>query len=249
MGKTHLTRRELIKQDEFLEGMVGSWDYIQAHLREILIGVGSVAVVAAIGLGTWWYVRHRGVVTNEELTNAIQLFNSPLITDQTKTPLLPNQRVFATSQEKYSTAEKEFARLGHKFGGVIGDTALYYDAMCKFQLGDSAGAISQLESIGKKSNAGDVGALAKFSLAQIYGAQYNTPKVATLLQQLADHPTDTVPRVTALMFLAEYYQRAGNKEAAIQLFKKIQTEYPSYQVQADVSTHLSELGVSAGGPS
>jgi TolA-binding protein len=88
----------------------------------------------------------------------------------------------------------------------------------------------------------EIGALAKFALAQIYSAQKNTAQVTGLLQQLIDHPTTTVPKVTSMMALAEYYQTINNKDAAIQLYKKIQSEFPSFQIQSDVRSRLLELG-------
>jgi predicted negative regulator of RcsB-dependent stress response len=243
VGKTHLSRHELVKQDEFLVTVTGTWDYLQEHAREILLGIGTVAVVVIAMFGISWYMRNRHQVSNEEISSAIQLYSSPLITDKLRAPLGPNQRVFATSQEKYTKAEQEFARLSRKHSGqVIGETAAYYDAMCKYNLGDSAGAVQQLETLTKKSENPEIGALGKFALAQIYSAQKNTSQVAGLLQQLIDHPTTTVPKVTSMMTLAEYYQAINNKDAAIQLYKKIQTEFPSFQIQSDVRSHLAELG-------
>lgn len=246
MGKTHLTRRELIKQDEFLVGVNETWEFFRVHGRDILIGVGAVLVVAAASYGIFWYFRNRDVVSNEDISKAIQLYNSPLVNEKPSTPLGANQRVFATAQEKYSTAEKEFARLSRKYSGKpIGETAVYYDGLCKNQLGDTAGAVQQLQSITRNVQHSEIAALAKLSLAQIYAAQKNTSQVVALLQQLIDHPTDTVPKVSAMMALAEYYQEIDNKDAAIQLYKKIQTEFPTSQILGDVRSRLTELGASS----
>ncbi|MBZ5552686.1 MAG: tetratricopeptide repeat protein [Acidobacteriia bacterium] len=242
MGKTHLTRHELVKQDEFLVTVTGTWEYLQVHAREILLGIGTVAVVVVAVFGITWFMRNRQQVSNEDISNAIQLYNSPLITDKQRAPLGPNQRIFATAQEKYTKAEQEFARLSRKYNGqVIGETAAYYDAMCKYQLGDSTTAVQQLEALTKTSENVEIGALAKFALAQIYAAQKNTAQVAGLLQQLIDHPTVAVPKITSMMALAEYYKTINNKDAAIQLYKKIQTEFPSFQIQSDVRSRLQEL--------
>jgi len=246
VGKTHLTRRELVKQDEFLVTVTGTWEYLQEHAREILFGAGTVLVVIVAVAGITWYMRNRQALSNEDISNAIQLYNSPLITDKLRAPLGINQRIFATAQEKYTKAEQEFSRLGRKYSGqVIGDTAVYYDAMCKYNLGNTAGAIQQLETLTRKSEHSEIDALAKLALAKIYSVQKNTTQVTALLQQLMDHPTVTVPKVTAMMALAEYYQEINSKEAAVQLYKKIQTEYPSFQIQGDVRTHLVELGAAS----
>ncbi|MBZ5536535.1 MAG: tetratricopeptide repeat protein [Acidobacteriia bacterium] len=243
MGKTHLTRHELLKQDEFLVTVTGTWEYLQVHAREILLGIGTVAVVVVAVFGISWFMRNRQQVSNEDISNAIQLYSSPLVTDKQRAPLGPNQRIFATAQEKYTKAEQEFARLNRKYSGqVIGETAAYYDAMCKYHLGDASGAVQQLEALTKASGNVETGALAKFALAQIYSAQKNTSQATGLLQQLIDHPTVTVPKVTSMMALAEYYQAINDKNAAIQLYKKIQTEFPSFQIQGEVRSRLLELG-------
>lgn len=224
-------------------GVNESWEYLQEHALKILIAVGAVVAVALIAWGAYGYIRNRAVVSNQEISNAIQLYNSPLITDKQNTPLGPNQRIFATAQEKYSTAEKEFASLSHKYSGrPIGQTATYYDGLCKYNLGDAAGAIKSLESITASSQNGEIEALARLLLAEIYESQKNTAQVTKLLQQLIDQPTVTVPKVTAMMELANYYQTVNNKDAAIQLYKKIQTEFPASQVQGTVSSRLAELG-------
>lgn len=244
MGKTHLTRRELVKQDEFLVSVTGTWEFLQEHRREILIGLGSLVVIVLSVWGITWYMRNRQVVSNEEISQAIQIYNSPLITEKMTAPLGPNQRVFATAQEKYSKAEQEFARLSRKYSGqLIGETANYYEALCKYNLGNTSRAIQQLEGLTKGAAHGEVDALAKYALAEIYVAQKNTTQVTNLLQQLIDHPTLTVPKVTAMLALADYYREMSNKDAAIQLYKKIQAEFPNYAIQSDVRSRLSELGV------
>jgi predicted negative regulator of RcsB-dependent stress response len=246
VGKTHLSRRELIKQDEFLLGATESWDFLREHTGNILFGVGAVVVVVAVALGVTWYIHNRQVMSNEEISNAVQTYNSPTIAEGLRTPLGPNQRIFATSQEKYTKAEEEFARLSRKFSGKpIGETAAYYDAMCKYNLGNTASAIQQLETLTQRTKNAEVNALAKLSLAQMYAIQKNTTQVTMLLQQLIDHPTVTVPKVTAMMALAEYYRQINNKDAAIQIYKRVQSEFPTFQIQTDVRQRLMELGQSS----
>lgn len=242
MGKTHLSRRELVKQDEFLVGVTGTWEYLHEHTREIIIGVSTIVVVLVAALGISWYMRHRQGVSNEEISNALQIFNSPLITDRQGVPLGPNQRVFATAQEKYTRAEEEFSRLSRKYSGLIGETATYYDGLCKFHLGDVAGAIRQLETITKSPRQGDMASLARLALAEIYGTQKNTAQLTALLQQLIDHPTASVPKVTAMMALADYYREINDRKNAYQLYKRIQTDFPSFQIQSEVRERLTELG-------
>jgi predicted negative regulator of RcsB-dependent stress response len=239
VGKTHLTRRELLKQDEFLISVTGTWVYIREHAHELLIGACAVVGVTVIVLGIFWFVKNRRGVSNEEISSAIQLYNSPLITEQSVSR--PTERVFATAQEKYAAAEREFARLSRKYSGKTGQTATYYDALCKYHLGDATTAIQQLSTL-TKGDQGEIGALAKFALAEIYAAQKNTTQVTTLLQQLIDNPATTVPKLTAMMALAEYHEQNNNKEAAIQLYKKIQMEFPSSSVQGEVSSRLADLG-------
>jgi len=73
VGKTHLSRHELLKQDEFLVTVTGTWEYLQVHAREILLGIGTVAVVVVAVFGITWFMRNRQQVSNEDISNAIQL--------------------------------------------------------------------------------------------------------------------------------------------------------------------------------
>ena len=134
---SRLTRREM-KRDEVREGLVHLVDYVRVHGRQMVIGVGVVAV-AALAIGGWLaYRNHRLELANRELARAISLYEAPVdaVAPQPEDPINPS---FADESSRIAAARESFEAVWSAYGGTrVGSVAAAY-------LGDLASRAGDLE--------------------------------------------------------------------------------------------------------
>ena len=68
--------------------------------------------------------------------------------------------------------------------------------------------------------------MAKFALAGELAKSGKTPEAAKLYQELADHPTITVPKASALLALADAY-RESQPAKSRQIYEQVEKEFAS----------------------
>ena len=68
--------------------------------------------------------------------------------------------------------------------------------------------------------------MAKFALAGELAKSGKTPEAAKLYQELADHPTMTVPKASALLAMADAY-RESQPAKARQIYEQVEKEFAS----------------------
>jgi tetratricopeptide (TPR) repeat protein len=108
--------------------------------------------------------------------------------------------------------------------------AQHYRAICLFELGKTEEAISSLQDLSRSSDK-NTAAMTKLSLAGFHRKLGQREQAAQLLQELADNPTVTVPRATALLELATLKSYDDPAEAR-RLYNEIKTEFADTPVRA-----------------
>ena len=68
--------------------------------------------------------------------------------------------------------------------------------------------------------------MAKFALAGELAKSGKTPEAAKLYQELADHPTMTVPKASALLAMADAYRESQPAQAR-QIYERVEKEFAS----------------------
>jgi TolA-binding protein len=103
--------------------------------------------------------------------------------------------------------------------------ALYHVGVCQALLGDQAAAIKTLQEASQDRDR-EIAALAEFALAGELVKAGKLPDAAKMYQALADRPTLSVPRATALLALADAY-RATQPAQARQIYERVEKEFGS----------------------
>ena len=103
--------------------------------------------------------------------------------------------------------------------------ALYHVGVCESLLGNSEAAIRTLEEASREGDQG-IAALARFALAGEYLKNGKTQEAAKIYQNLADHPSLTVPRASALLAMADSLRETQPQQAR-QLYDRIGKEFGS----------------------
>ena len=216
-----LTRREL-KQDELRTTFENFEEFVKERYQQILTVAGIVLVVVAAAIGLKIYLDRQVSEANTELNEALATFRAQ-VGSPAPGSLDAGAKRFPTDKEKFEKALSQFADITQRFPRTKATAiARYHVGVCQAQLGDQAGAIKTLTEASHYSDK-EIASLAQLALA---GELVKTGKLVEAVktyQDLANRPTTTVPRVTALLALADAY-RGTQPLQARQVYTQLEKE-------------------------
>jgi tetratricopeptide (TPR) repeat protein len=222
-----LTRHEL-KQDEFKESLDQLEHYVAAHLKEIVTLAILAIVVVGSAVGMKYYLNQQEINANLDLASALKTFQAYVGT------VAPGSMPAGT--ESYPTAADRYRAALQKFNAIVAKyrlfprptavgIALYHAGLCESLLGNSAVAINTLQEASRDRDR-EIASLAQLALAEEFLKTGKTQEADRIYQNLADHPTLTVPRASALLALADSFKNSKPARAR-QLYEQIQKEFGS----------------------
>jgi tetratricopeptide (TPR) repeat protein len=243
-----LTRHEL-KQDEFREGLDQLEQYFQTHLKEILTVAILVIVVAGSAAGLKYYLSQQEAGANIDLAAALKTFDSYVGTAAPGS-LPAEAETYPTEAAKYKAAEEKFNAIVLKYRMIprpkAVEIARYHVGICESLLGNSAAAINTLQEASRSGDR-EIAALAEFALAGEFLKTGKKEEALKIDQNLADHPTLSVPKASALLAMADCLK--GSQPArARQIYDQIEKEFGSDPSLASaLRQQMTELPASGGG--
>lgn len=219
-----LSRHDL-KEDKLRTAFEDYEHFAKEHYQEILAAVGIVVVVVGLAVGLKLYNDRQEAEANAQLGIALKTFRAYVGAAAPGT-FGPDAEAFPTAREKYKKALQQFTELTQKFPRrKAAAIARYHVGVCQAQLGDQAAALKTLQEASRESDR-NLASLAQFALAGEMARSGKLPDAVKLYQDLADHPTLTVPRATALLALADAY-RATQPGQARQIYQRVEKEFGS----------------------
>jgi len=234
-----LTRREL-KQDQLRTTYEGFEEFAKTHYKDILGVVGVAVVVVGLAAALKFYMDRQEAEANAQLGAALKTFRA-YVGNASPEVVGADSPSFPTAQEKYKKARQQFTEVVHKFPRQnAAAIARYHVGVCQAALGDQAAAIKTLEEASRASDR-NIASLSQFALAGVYASAGKLAEAGKLYQKLADHPTLTVPKASALLAWAD--AERGDKPAhSRQIYEQLQKEFGSDVALAGViKEQLAEL--------
>jgi TolA-binding protein len=221
----HSYTRHKLKQDKFAETAQDAVHWASGHRKPVIWVTSAVLVVAALTVGLLIWHSRQSEQANFALSKAIRTFTTPLRAEGDPAPAAGTPS-FTTMTERGKQSAKEFKDIADKFPFTsAGKIARYLAGAAALQAGDDASAEQQLKSLADTRDQ-DIASLAKLTLANHYRAIGRQADAARLYKELADRPSNTVPKSEAQLELAEMYQTTNPIEAA-NLYQQIQKENPT----------------------
>lgn len=217
-----ISRKEL-KKDEFATEVSKTYEFLQQQ-REKLIRVGVIAaVVALVVVAGYFIVVKRRASANDRLGDAMQLYYpAPGVIDVN----------YPDDKSRYGEAERRFAAVAAKYSWLKqGMIARYFEGLSAQKIGKTDEAIRQLDIVARKGDEHYSG-LAKFALAGVYAQTGKPAEAEKLYRELAQHPTDTVPKETALLALADELSASKPAEAQ-KIYQELKKEAPKTSAAAE----------------
>jgi tetratricopeptide (TPR) repeat protein len=210
--------RHQLKHDEFKDTIVSVEEYFKHHYKEIINIAIIVVVVVGLAGGLKYYTDRQEAGANADLGEALATFRAS-VGQPTPGQNDPEGSSYPTAQEKYKKALQQFDAIVDKYKMIPRPKAVaiarYQAGVCQSLLGDHAGAIQTLT---------EIAAMAKFALAGELASSGKTVEAAKLYQELADNPTVSVPKASALLAMADAY-RDSQPAQARQIYERVAKDF------------------------
>lgn len=207
------------QQDQFSLATENSLNWAKNNRRTTLVVVGVlVLLVVALASGYAIY-QHRTADAQTAFGEAIQVYQTPLV--RAGQPLPPGMKAFNSAKERATKANALFLDVANRYGSTEpGKLAQYFAGVTYAEAGQNSQAEEVLKKVAGGWN-GDIAALGKMALAQLYAQTGRPGQAVDLYQQLAKGHASTVPPGLAQLQLADMYNAEGKTEQARQVYAEI----------------------------
>jgi hypothetical protein len=226
-----------LKHDELSDRLAIYLARIFKYRKLIISGAILVAAILIISLSGYFYIRSQQGAASDALAQALTSFHAPVIAEP---PPGTTMLSFPSDEEKFQQAFTEFTDVADSYSGyAAGHFARYYTALCQREMNQRAEAELAFQTLTYDSNA-EVASLARLSLADLYATDNRETEAISLLQELADTPTDVVPRTRAQFELADLLEQSDPATAAT-LYREIQDAYAGTLIAEQAMQRLEQL--------
>jgi tetratricopeptide (TPR) repeat protein len=220
-----ISKKEL-KHDALLDSLGRVTGFYEDNKKMVQYALAALVVLV---IGSYAFVQNRATQNNDasaKLATVYPFYDK----DQYQIAIdgVPERKVTGLK----STVEE--------YGGTnAGNLARFYLANCYFNVGKYDEALSNFDDFSASEQYLVVSRLT--GIAACYEAKREYGKAAEQFEKaVAKYPKD-VDAAVNLNSAAANFMLAGNKERAIELFKKLKKEYPTSQVAREADRHIQRL--------
>ena len=212
-------RKQLGAQDQFGVAATHGLEWAGQNRRTLLIYVASaIGVIGLIAIAFAIY-QHRTASASAAFGAAMQTYQTPLATAGQPAP--PGVKTFPNAAERASAASGQFLAVAQQYGATEpGKLARYFTGLTYMEAGKNGPAEDALKQVAGSWN-GDVAALAKLALAQLYQQTGRNNDATSLYEDLSKGSAATVPPGMAQIQLAELYQAEGKGDQARKIYAQL----------------------------
>jgi tetratricopeptide (TPR) repeat protein len=223
----HITRRQL-KEDQLQTTLEQFEEFAKTRYKEILTVAGIALAVVALAVGLKLYVDRQEAGANLALAEALETYGA-YVGPAAPGTLPPGMVTYPTAEEKYKKALAQFLEVVEKYSSIPQPKAVgiarYHVGLCQGELGNHDAAIKTLQEAGTDSDP-NIASLARLALAGELVKSGKIQEGVKIYQELADHPTPTVPETVARMAMADAY-RGSQPAKARQLYEELAKRFAS----------------------
>lgn len=236
-GRKHLTRHEMMKQDEFVSWMTRATIWVEQNRNTVVAALGATAVLAAavVGLVAWQHSREEAAFT---LLGEVQkIARAPLAGEPGA-----GAAAGATSAERSSRVVAAADRLLSDYpSGAASEWARYHRAAALLDLGRNDEAATTLAPVLTGGSPRLVSDLSRLLSGRIEEARGNLQKAAEQYAAAAEISSKEFPAEMAIADQARCLATLGKKQEAIVAYQKIVDVYPESPLAGKASQKIREL--------
>lgn len=208
------TRKQLLKEDEFVEKATDVGQWLEEHWLAAAKVAGGILLLAAI-VAVWiWNGERNARQSRLTLSAGLSLFEQA-----------PQDGNAGT--ETLDAALQRFEQAADKGRGDTVRLARYYRAVTLHRLGRTEEALPLLEDLAAKAPPDTLAGAAGAILADLYVEAGRTEDAVSLLEGLAVAEGSAYPPDQALFQLGRIHEAQGELERARAVWQRIVDEFPA----------------------
>jgi predicted negative regulator of RcsB-dependent stress response len=230
--------RQALKQDRFAETAADAVHWTVEHRSKMIAGGTLLAILIVAVFGGYWYTGYRDGKAAELLGHALMVYRAPL--RPPSMPPDPQQLSFISMKERGEAAGIEFNKVAAEYGSTrSGKYAKYFAGLAALDAGNQKAAEDHLKYVAGIRDK-DISSLAKLALAALYRDANRQADAVNLYKDLIAQPTQTVPKVSAQLQLAELYASSQPNEARA-IYQQIVKDNPQSAAAEIAQGKIQEL--------
>jgi len=212
------TKREL-KQDHFVTTTAHGLEWAGQNRRSVVVTTSILLAVIAIAVIAGVVMNKRADTASVGFGQAMESYQAGLT--PAGQPLMPGVKSFSSTTERAKAANAAFLSVADQYGSTKdGKNARYFAGLTYMEMGQTQSAETALKQVSESWN-GELAALGKFALADIYRQTGRDAQAIELYNQLTVKPTNTVSYGQAQLQLAELYTAEGKAEMARKIYAQL----------------------------
>lgn len=232
------SERHQLKENQFATATQEILTSASEHRTALLYGGTALVVILLLVVGGTFYLQNREQKASTLFGQAMQVYNAPIV--PAGTPTAPGATTFTSAEDRAKAASNKFVEVVEKYGRTdSGLMAKYFLGICAEDMKDNTKAEQYLKEVADSRNK-EVAALGKSALASLYHATGRDQQAMDIYKALIEKPTNTVPKASAQMALAEIYAARDKTQAKI-LYEQIGKENPDSPIASIVNSRMAEL--------
>ncbi len=222
MGKTKLTRKEILSEDPIQEAIINLVEFFRIHRKKIILGV-SAALLLGVGIYIGFqYLDNREIEAQEQLAKAMDIYHAQVADDAPDDPYSGDSKpLFRSDEAKYQAAREEFSSIVTGYGySKVTRIARYYLGLTQLRLGQTEEGIQSLEWVVNNSRDPITSNLAKRVLAAHYFDQGNNARAQELLEGMIKDLQCELPKDDLSVQLSRVLVAQDKHKEAIEVLRE-----------------------------
>jgi tetratricopeptide (TPR) repeat protein len=213
-----------LKKDKFVTTTTHGLEWASENRQSVLVNGGILLAVIFVAVVSAVVYNNRSEKASVAFGAAMQAYQTPLAQPGEAVP--PGVDTYPSIAERAKASGALFAAVADKYGMTPdGQNARYFAGLTYIEAGENQQAEVTLKKVAGGWDS-DLGALAKFALAQLYHDTGRDPQAIDLYKKLSDKPTATVPAGLAQLQLADLYQLEGKADDAKKIYANLKDKDP-----------------------
>lgn len=213
-----------LKKDKFVSTTTHGLEWASENRQSVIVNGGILLAVILIAIVSAVVYNSRSEAASVAFGAAMQAYQTPLAQPGEAVP--PGVTTYPSIAERAKASGALFQAVANKYGMTPdGRNALYFAGLTYIEAGENQQAEATLKKVAGGWDS-DLGALAKFALAQLYHDTGRDPQAIDLYKKLIAKPAATVPADLAQLQLADLYQLEGNADEARKIYATLKDKDP-----------------------
>ena len=216
--------KKALKHDQFVDTTTHGLEWVKENRRSVILTSSIVlAALLIIVIGALVF-NSRSEAASVAFGQAMQAYQTPIA--EPGQPVPPGIKTYPSVNDRAKAANDLFAGVADKYGMTPdGKNARYFVGLTYMEQGKNDQAETTFKQVAGGFD-GDLAALAKLSLAQLYRQTNRDPQAIDLYNELTAKPTSTVPSGLAQLQLAELYESENKPDLAKKIYAQLKDKDP-----------------------